>query len=86
MQNYIKIQDRKPFKDIEGDINKWLAYIKEKYRLDLYGRYDKSFNKINNIEDFFRTLMFFCSDFKISGYVENGWNEELKFVDRGLVL
>lgn len=86
VQNYIKIQDRKPFKDIEGDINKWLAYIKEKYRLDLYGRYDKSFNKINNIEDFFRTLMFFCSDFKISGYVENGWNEELKFVDRGLVL
>lgn len=86
VQNYIKIQDRKPFKDIEGDINKWLAYIKEKYRLDLYGRYDKSFNKINNIEDFFRTLMFFCSDFKISGYIENGWNEELKFVDRGLVL
>lgn len=86
VQNYIKIQDRKPFKDIEGDINKWLVYIKEKYRLDLYGRYDKSFNKINNIEDFFRTLMFFCSDFKISGYVENGWNEELKFVDRGLVL
>lgn len=86
MQNYIKVQGKKPFKDIEGDINKWLAYIKEKYRLDLYGRYDKSFNKINNIEDFFRTLMFFCSDFKISGYVENGWNEELKFVDRGLVL
>lgn len=97
MQNYIKIQDRKPFEDIESDINKWLAYIKEKYRLDLYGRYDKSFNKIMNIEDFFRTLMLFCSDFKISGYVdggnasasrsvEDGWNEELKFVDRGLCL
>lgn len=86
MQNYIKVQGQKPFKDIEGDINKWLAYIKEKYRLDLYGRYDRSFDKIMNIEDFFRTLMFFCSDFKISGYIENGWNEELKFVDRGLVL
>lgn len=86
MQNYIKVQGQKPFKDIEGDINKWLAYIKEKYRLDLYGRYDRSFDKIMNIEDFFRTLMFFCFDFKISGYIENGWNEELKFVDRGLVL
>lgn len=86
MQNYIKVQGQKPLEDIEGDINKWFAYIKEKYRLDLYGRYDRSFDKINNIEDFFRTLMFFCSDFKISGYIENGWNEELKFVDRGLVL
>lgn len=86
MQNYIKVQGQKPFKDIEGDINKWLAYIKEKYRLDLYGRYDRSFDKIMNIEDFFRTLMFFCFDFKISGYIENGWNEELKFVDRGLCL
>lgn len=86
MQNYIKAQGQKPLKDIDGGINKWLAYIKEKYRLDLYGRYDKSFNKIMNIEDFFKTLMFFCSDFKISGYIENGWNEELKFVDRGLVL
>lgn len=43
-------------------------------------------SKIMNIEDFFKTLMFFCSDFKISGYIENGWNEELKFVDRGLSL
>ena len=86
MQNYIKVQGQKPLEDIEGDINKWFAYIKEKYRLDLYGRYDRSFDKIMNIEDFFRTLMFFCSDFKISGYIENGWNEELKFVDRGLVL
>lgn len=86
MQNYLKVQGKKPLEDIEKDINKWLAYIKEKYRLDLYGRYDRSFNKINNVEDFFRTLMFFCSDFKISGYIENGWNEELKFVDRGLVL
>lgn len=86
MQNYIKVQGQKPFKDIEKDINKWLAYIKEKYRLDLYGRYDRSFDKIMNVENFFRTLMLFCSDFKISGYVENGWNEELKFVDRGLVL
>lgn len=86
MQNYIKAQGQKPLKDIDGGINKWLAYIKEKYRLDLYGRYDKSFNKIMNIEDFFKTLMFFCSDFKISGYIENGWNEELKFVDRGLSL
>ena len=86
MQNYIKVQGQKPFKDIEKDINKWLAYIKEKYRLDLYGRYDRSFDKIMNVEDFFRTLMLFCSDFEISGYIENGWNEELKFVDRGLVL
>lgn len=86
MQNYIKVQGKKPYKDIEKDINAWLVYIKEKYRLDLYGRYDRSFNKINNIEDFFRTLMFFCSDFKLSGYIENGWNEELKFVDRGFNL
>lgn len=86
MQNYVKVQGKKPLEDIEEDINAWFVYIKEKYRFDLYGRYDRSFDKIMNIEDFFRTLMFFCSDFKISGYVENGWNEELKFVDRGLVL
>lgn len=78
MQNYIKVQGKKPFKDIEKDINAWFVYIKEKYKVELTGKYDSSFNKINNIEDFFRILMFFCSDFKISGYVENGWNEELR--------
>lgn len=86
MQNYIKVQGNKPLKDIEENINAWFVYIKEKYQTELNGRYDKSFDKIVDIEDFFRNLMFFCSDFKISGYIENGWNEELKFVDRGLVL
>lgn len=86
MQNYIKVQSNKPFKDIESDINAWFTYIKEKYEIELAGKYDSSFNKINNIEDFFKALMFFCSGFKISGYVESGWNEELKFVDKGLSL
>lgn len=86
MQNYIKVQGNKPLKDIENDINAWFDYIKKKYQTELFGKYDSSFDKINNIEDFFRSLMFFCSDFKISGYIEDGWNDELKFVDRGLVL
>ena len=86
MQNYIEIQGNKPLKDIEPDINAWFAYIKRKYKIELNEKYEKSFNKIMNIEDFFRYLMFFCFEFKISGYVANGWSEELKFVDRGLML
>lgn len=86
MQNYIKVQSNKPFKDIESDINAWFDYIKKKYEIELAGKYDFSFNKINNIEDFFKALMFFCSGFKISGYISDGWNEKLKFVDRGLML
>ena len=86
MQNYIKVQGNKPLKDIEENINAWFVYIKEKYQTELFGKYDSSFNKINNIEDFFKALMFFCSGFKISGYIEDGWNEELKFVDKGLSL
>lgn len=83
MQNYIKVQCKKPYEELESDINSWFDYIKRKYKGETKV---KTFDNIMNIEDFFRTLMFFCSDFKISGYVENGWNEELKFVDRGLVL
>lgn len=86
MQNYIKVQGKKPFKDIESDINAWFDYIKKKYEVELAGKYDSSFDKINNIEDFFKALMFFCSDFKISGCISDGWNEELKFVDKGLSL
>lgn len=86
MQNYIKVQSNKPFKDIESDINAWFDYIKRKYEVELAGKYDFSFNNINNIEDFFKALMFFCSGFKISGYISDGWNEKLKFVDRGLML
>ena len=86
MQNYIKVQGNKPLKDIEENINAWFIYIKKKYEVELTGKYDSSFNKINNIEDFFKALMFFCSGFKISGYIEDGWNEELKFVDKGLSL
>ena len=94
MQNYIKVQGKKPFKDIESDINAWFDYIKKKYEVELAGKlarercsqYASSFDKINNIEDFFKALMFFCSGFKISGYIEDGWNEELKFVDKGLSL
>ena len=83
MQNYIKIQGKKPYKELESDINTWFVYIKEKYKGET--KVD-TFDNIMNIEDFFRALMFFCSDFKISGYIDGGWNEELKFVDRGLVL
>lgn len=83
MQNYIKVQCKKRYEELESDINAWFDYIKRKYKGETKV---KTFDNIMNIEDFFRTLMFFCSDFKISGYVENGWNEELKFVDRGLVL
>lgn len=86
MQNYIKVQGKKPFKDIESNINAWFAYIKKKYQIELNGRYDKSFDKIVDIEDFFRNLMFFCFEFKISGCINDGWNEELKFVDKGLSL
>ena len=86
MQNYIKTQGKKPYKDIESDINKWFTYIKNKYKAELTFRYDKSFDKIVTVEDFFRNLMFFCSDFKISGYIEDGWSEDLMFVDRGLCL
>lgn len=86
VQNYIKTQGQKPYNELENDINAWFVYIKEKYQTELFGKYDSSFNKINNIEDFFKALMFFCSDFKISGYIEDGWNEELKFVDKGLSL
>lgn len=83
VQNYIKIQGKKPYKELESDINAWFDYIKRKYKGETKV---KTFDNIMNIEDFFKTLMFFCSDFKISGYIEGGWNEELKFVDRGLVL
>lgn len=94
MQNYIKVQGKKPYKELESDINAWFDYIKRKYKGETKA---KTFDNIMNIEDFFRDLMFFCSDFKIYGYieggnaiasrsVEDGWNEELKFVDRGLVL
>lgn len=86
MQNYIKVQGKKPLKDIESNINAWFAYIKKKYQIELNGRYDKSFDKIVDIEDFFRNLMFFCFEFKISGCINDGWNEELKFVDKGLSL
>ncbi len=86
MQNYIKVQGKKPLKDIESNINAWFAYIKKKYQIELNGRYDKSFDKIVDIEDFFRNLMFFCFEFKISGCIKDGWNEELKFVDKGLSL
>lgn len=86
IQNYIKVQGNKPLKDIESDINAWFAYIKKKYQTELNGRYDKSFDKIVDIEDFFRNLMFFCFEFKISGCINDGWNEELKFVDKGLSL
>lgn len=94
VQNYIKVQGKKPYEELESDINTWFVYIKEKYKGEIKV---ETFDNIMNIEDFFRALMFFCSDFKISGYidggnasasrsVENGWNEELKFVDRGLML
>lgn len=86
VQNYIKVQGKKLLKDIEPDINAWFDYIKKKYEIELAGKYDSSFNKINNIEDFFKALMFFCSGFKISGYISDGWNEKIKFVDRGLML
>ena len=94
VQNYIKVQGKKPYEELESDINTWFVYIKEKYKGEIKV---ETFGNIMNIEDFFRALMFFCSDFKISGYidggnasasrsVEDGWNEELKFVDRGLML
>lgn len=94
VQNYIKVQGKKPYEELESDINTWFVYIKEKYKGEIKV---ETFDNIMNIEDFFRALMFFCSDFKISGYidggnasasrsVEDGWNEELKFVDRGLML
>lgn len=94
MQNYIKVQGKKPYKELESDINAWFDYIKRKYKGETKV---KTFDNIMNIEDFFRALMFFCSDFKIYGYidggnaiasrsVDGGWNEELKFVDRGLML
>lgn len=83
MQNYIKVQCKKPYEELESDINAWFAYIKEKYKGETKV---ETFDNIMNIEDFFKALMFFCSGFKISGYIENGWNEELKFVDRGLGL
>lgn len=86
VQNYIKVQGPKSLEDIESDINAWFAYIKKKYQTELAGKYEKSFDKIKNVEDFFRNLMFFCFEFKISGYIGNGWSEELKFVDRGLSL
>ena len=83
VQNYIKVQGKKPYEELESDINTWFVYIKEKYKGEIKV---ETFDNIMNIEDFFRALMFFCSDFKISGYIEDGWNEELKFVDRGLML
>lgn len=83
MQNYIKVQGKKPYKELESDINAWFDYIKRKYKGETKV---KTFDNIMNIEDFFRALMFFCSDFKIYGYIDGGWNEELKFVDRGLML
>lgn len=94
VQNYIKVQGKKLYEELESDINTWFVYIKEKYKGEIKV---ETFDNIMNIEDFFRALMFFCSDFKISGYidggnasasrsVEDGWNEELKFVDRGLML
>lgn len=83
MQNYIKVQGKKPYKELESDINAWFDYIKRKYKGETKV---KTFDNIMNIEDFFRALMFFCSDFKIFGYIDGGWNEELKFVDRGLML
>lgn len=94
VQNYIKVQGKKPYEELESDINTWFVYIKEKYKGEIKV---ETFDNIMNIEDFFRALMFFCSDFKISGYidggnaiasrsVDGGWNEELKFVDRGLML
>lgn len=94
VQNYIKVQGKKPYEELESDINSWFNYIKGKYKVETKV---ETFDNIMNIEDFFRILMLFCSDFKISGYidggnasasrsVEDGWNEELKFVDRGLVL
>ena len=83
MQNYIKVQGKKPYKELESDINAWFDYIKRKYKGETK---IKTFDNIMNIEDFFRALMFFCSDFKIFGYIDGGWNEELKFVDRGLML
>lgn len=94
MQNYIKVQCKKPYEELESDINSWFDYIKRKYKGETKV---ETFDNIMNIEDFFRALMFFCSDFKISGYidcgnviasrsVDGGWNEELNFVDKGLVL
>lgn len=94
VQNYIKVQGKKPYEELESDINSWFNYIKGKYKVETKV---ETFDNIMNIEDFFKVLMLFCSDFKISGYieggnaiasrsVEDGWNEELKFVDRGLVL
>lgn len=94
VQNYIKVQGKKPYEELESDINSWFNYIKEKYKVETKV---ETFDNIMNIEDFFRALMLFCSDFKISGHIEYGnaissrsveddWNEELKFVDRGLVL
>lgn len=83
MQNYIKVQCKKPYEELESDINAWFDYIKRKYKGETKV---KTFDNIMNIEDFFKALMLFCFNFKISGYIDGGWNEELKFVDRGLVL
>ena len=82
VQNYIKVQGKKPYEELESDINTWFIYKKYKGETKV-----ETFDNIMNIEDFFRALMFFCSDFKISGHiddgnviasrsVEDGWNEE----------